>query len=100
MTQSQGSPGASARTGNTSQERVDDINIDVTPPNLAGAPTTDPNADGWYNGDVAVRWAASDGLSGVDTGTQPDDSTITGEGTDLSAGPVSVTDKGRSEVSD
>jgi hypothetical protein len=84
---------AQDNAGNTSQETVDDVNIDLTPPNLAGAPTTDPNADGWYNGDVAVRWAASDGLSGVDTGTQPDDSTITGEGTDLGADPVSVADK-------
>jgi hypothetical protein len=84
---------AQDNAGNGSQATVDDVNIDLTPPNLAGAPTTDPNADGWYNGDVMVRWTASDGLSGVDTGTQPDDSTITGEGTDLGAGPVGVADK-------
>jgi fibronectin type 3 domain-containing protein len=79
--------------GNGSQATVDDVNIDLTPPNLLAAPTTDPNADGWYNADVTVHWLASDGLSGVDTGTQPDDSTITGEGADLGAGPVSVADK-------
>jgi uncharacterized protein YjbJ (UPF0337 family) len=84
---------AQDNAGNSSQATVDDINIDLTPPNLAGAPTTDPSADGWYNSDVTIHWSASDGLSGIDTSTQPDDSTITGEGADLGTGPVSVADK-------
>lgn len=84
---------AQDNAGNSSQATVDDINVDLTPPNLAGAPAAAPNADGWYNGDVTVNWIASDGLSGIDTSTQPNDSTITGEGADLGAGPVSVADK-------
>ena len=84
---------AQDNAGNNSQATVDDINIDLTQPNLAGTPTTAPNADGWYNGDVTVNWIASDGLSGIDTSTQPNDSTITGEGADLGAGPVSVADQ-------
>jgi hypothetical protein len=83
---------AQDNAGNSSQATVDDINIDLTPPNLAGAPT-DPSADGWYNSDVTIHWNTSDGLSGIDTSTQPDDSTITGEGADLGTGPVSVADK-------
>ena len=90
---------AQDNAGNGSEATVDDINIDLTAPHLAGAPATDPNADGWYNHDVTVRWTASDGLSGVDTSTQPEDSTITGEGTDLGAGPVSVSDKAGNTVS-
>ncbi len=85
--------------GNGSAATVDGVNIDLTAPQLAGAATTDPNADGWYNHDVTIRWTASDGLSGVDTSTQPDDGTITGEGADLGAGPVSVSDKAGNTVS-
>jgi hypothetical protein len=84
---------AQDNAGNSSEATANDINIDLTPPYLAGAPTTDPNADGWHKGDVTIRWTASDALSGVDTSTQPDDSLVTGEGTNLSAGPVSVSDK-------
>ena len=40
----------------------------------------DPNGGGWYKGDVTVKWAGDDGLSGIDPATQPADSTITGEG--------------------
>jgi hypothetical protein len=84
---------AQDNAGNTSEATVDDVNIDLTAPQLAGAPATDPNADGWYNHDVTVHWTAADGLSGIDASTQPADSTVTGEGGDLAAGPVSVSDK-------
>jgi hypothetical protein len=79
--------------GNTAQATVKDVNIDLTPPSLAGLPTTSANAAGWYRGDVTIRWTAEDGLSTIDAGSAPADSTITGEGTDLGAGPVAVADK-------
>jgi hypothetical protein len=60
------------------------VNLDTTAPSLDGAPTTGPNGNGWYAGDVTVHWTASDGLSGLD-GSAPDDSTITGEGSGLTA---------------
>ena len=47
---------------------VSGINIDKVAPTLSGAPTTSPNAAGWYNGDVTVAWTAADALSGT---TQP-----------------------------
>jgi len=79
--------------GNTSSTLVDDVNIDSTKPTLVGHATTDPNAGGWYNGDVTIAWSATDGLSGVDPGSLPSDTLVTGVGDDLSAGPVSVSDR-------
>ena len=71
--------------GNTNSTTVGQISIDKTAPNLGGTATTDPNGAGWYNGDVKIAWSGDDGLSGVDPATQPADSTITGEGSNLGA---------------
>ncbi|HYY09482.1 MAG TPA: hypothetical protein VE781_01015, partial [Kineosporiaceae bacterium] len=70
--------------------------IDTVKPTLSGSPTTSPNAAGWYNGSVAVRWTCSDDSSGIDpagsvpapdaTSTPcPRNSTISAEGTGLTA---------------
>jgi hypothetical protein len=83
---------AADNAGNTAEATVKDINIDLTSPTL-DATLPDANADGWYNGDVPVHWVAQDGLSGVDPATVPADATITGEGSNLGAGPASVSDK-------
>lgn len=40
---------------------------DTTPPTLSGAPTTQPNENGWYAGDVRIHWTAGDRESGVPT---------------------------------
>jgi large repetitive protein len=77
---------------NESTATVSGIKVDKTAPSLSGAPTTTPNANGWYNGDVTVHWTAGDATSGVDGSTLPGDTTITAEGADLTAGPVSVSD--------
>lgn len=79
--------------GNTASTTVGGINIDLTPPGLGGAPTTDANGAGWYKGDVAIAWSGSDALSGIDPATQPANSIITDEGRTLGAGPVSISDK-------
>ncbi|MDX6254024.1 MAG: large repetitive protein [Frankiales bacterium] len=67
------------------------INVDKTYPTLSGAATTSPNGNGWYRGDVTVKWTGGDALSGID-GATPANSTITGEGSNLSIG-ASVSDK-------
>lgn len=67
------------------------INVDKTSPELSGAATTSPNGHGWYSGDFTVAWSCSDALSGID-GSCPANSTIPGEGDNLSAG-ASVNDK-------
>ena len=79
--------------GNDSHATVGDINIDKTPPTLSGAPTTAANGVGWYRGDVSIQWTGQDGGSGIDPATAPANSTISGEGTNLGAGPVTVADK-------
>ena len=68
------------------------VKIDKTPPTLSGAPTTSPNGAGWYNSNVTIVWTASDALSGIDPATVPADSTISDEGTGLTAS-ASVSDK-------
>jgi hypothetical protein len=78
--------------GNTASATVDHINIDLTPPALSGVPTMPANGFGWYNHDVTIQWVGQDGLSGIDTSTQPANSVISGEGSNLGAGPVSIFD--------
>ncbi|MDQ3870886.1 MAG: hypothetical protein M3301_04625, partial [Chloroflexota bacterium] len=70
---------------------VSGINIDKTAPSLSGAPTTQPNANGWYNDDVAIKWSASDATSGLASAV-PANSTITGEGSGLKAS-ASISDR-------
>ena len=84
---------------NSASDTVDNINIDLTKPTLSGDPSPAANAAGWHRGDVTIRWTGEDGLSGIDPATDPDDSTITGEGRNLAAGPVSVSDKAGNSVS-
>ena len=84
---------ASDNVGNSKSLTVGGIKIDTTKPTLSGSPTTAANGPGWYRGDVSIKWKAEDGLSGIDPATAPGDSLITGEGANLGAGPVSVSDK-------
>jgi hypothetical protein len=79
--------------GNPSSTTVEHISIDKTAPGLTGAATSDPNADGWYKADVTIAWTGTDGLSGIDSATQPANSTVTGEGRNRGAGPVGIRDK-------
>jgi large repetitive protein len=71
---------------------VSDINVDKTPPSLTGAPDRAANANGWYKSNVLIHWTPGDVLSGIDPATAPGDSTISSEGTGLTAS-ASVQDK-------
>src|SRR5207247_10110157 len=75
---------------NSAGTTVNSISIDKVGPSLSGAPTTSPNAAGWYNSNVIIHWTASDALSGL-VGSAPADSTISSEGTGLTAS-TSVSD--------
>ncbi|MFN2640646.1 MAG: OmpL47-type beta-barrel domain-containing protein, partial [Actinomycetota bacterium] len=70
--------------GNDASTTIADVNVDLTAPSIAGAVTSDPNGAGWYRDDVGVAWTCSDELSGLD-GDCPANSTIIGEGDNLSA---------------
>src|SRR5262249_3174448 len=50
--------------GNVSQPAgaFDHVSVDLTRPTVTAAATTAPNANGWYNGDVAVCFTAGDDL--------------------------------------
>ena len=74
---------ATDKAGNTATASSTAPAGDTTPPTLSGAPTTQPNGNGWYKGDVTVHWTAADPESGIPT--PPADTTITGEGTGLTS---------------
>src|SRR5262249_16627542 len=82
---------ATDAAGNSASTSVGGINVDKTAPTLSGAPTNQPNAAGWYKGDVTIHWTAVDVLSGVDLSTVPADSVIDGNGGNLGAS-ASVSD--------
>jgi hypothetical protein len=66
------------------------IKRDASAPSVDGVPATSANADGWYNGDVAISWTCSDvGPSGL-ADVCPTATTIIGEGRGLtdSIGPI------------
>ncbi|MFC4426984.1 PxKF domain-containing protein [Deinococcus navajonensis] len=58
------------------------IKRDTIAPTISGVADAAPNANGWYNGDVAVTFTCSDSGSGV-TGC-PITATVQGEGNNLS----------------
>ncbi|HZY07492.1 MAG TPA: hypothetical protein VFE69_07095, partial [Ilumatobacteraceae bacterium] len=84
------SGGAKDFADNTASASVEHINVDTTSPELSAAPTTAPNGDGWYKGDVTIDWFCDDVISGID-GDCPSPTTLSTEGTGLSIG-ASVTD--------
>lgn len=89
--------GCSDNAGNNGSATFSPVNIDKTLPLLSGEITTpvsgtDANLVDWYRTDVNVKWNASDVPSGVNTGSIPPDSTVTGEGRNRGAGPVTVND--------
>jgi alpha-tubulin suppressor-like RCC1 family protein len=78
--------GNSAFTGGTS------INIDRTPPNVIAYASAQPNAAGWYNGNVYVVFACDDALSGLATAC-PSTQVLSQEGTGIASVAMTVTDK-------
>lgn len=74
---------ATDKAGNTATTSSTAPAGDTSAPLLSGAPTTQPNGNGWYKGDVTIKWTASDPESGIPT--PPADTKITGEGTGLTS---------------
>jgi hypothetical protein len=78
------------KAGNAQSDSVSGIKIDRAAPTITGAPTTAPNADGWYGGDVVVAFACTDELSGV--ASCPSDKLVSGNGADQSVTSDTATD--------
>lgn len=87
---------SSDNAGNIEDPKTQTLKIDTTPPTISGAPTTAPNASGWFNCDVVVHFSASDAVSGIDTVTP--DVTLTAEGAGQSV-PGSATDQAGNSAS-
>jgi len=58
------------------------VSVDTTPPGLSYVAEPAPNAAGWNNSDVAIKFTCSDGLSGIKS--CPADMTLVGEGLSVS----------------
>jgi hypothetical protein len=89
------------KAGNVSDTAtVSDINVDKTPPSIAGAPDRSPNSNGWYNADVTISFECDDNLSGVASCTDPisldqgADQSVTGDVADQAGNTASGTVSG------
>ena len=65
---------------NSASGTVSDVNIDKTVPTITGNRSPAANANGWNKTDVTVHFACSDGISGLATGSPPDDTLLSVEG--------------------
>jgi predicted outer membrane repeat protein len=66
--------------------------VDTIPPTITAATTVPPNANGWYNRDVAIHFTCSDTLSGIPAGACPADQTLSSEGTAVQSTAETVQD--------
>jgi hypothetical protein len=66
--------------GNQEAPKTLTIQIDKTPPSIAGARSPAPNANGWNNTNVTVSFTCSDGLSGLVPGNPPAPTVLSAEG--------------------
>src|SRR6185436_5382687 len=57
------------------------VKIDAVAPGLSGAPTTQPNANGWYNNAVIIHWTCTDNGGGSGINQCPTDKMISQHGT-------------------
>jgi hypothetical protein len=69
---------ATDMAGNSASTTVSGINIDKTPPTIAGTQSPPANPNGWNNSEVTVSFTAEDALSGIDTVSGP--TALSGEG--------------------
>jgi hypothetical protein len=96
--------GAIDNVENVEQEvQANPIKIDKTPPEITGAPTTNPNENDWYNEDVTIRFGATDQehLSGVKSvtpdvvvSTEGANKIVVGVAEDNAGNPVETTVEG------
>jgi hypothetical protein len=84
---------ASDNAGNTTTATSPAVNIDKTAPTISGAPTTQPNSNGWYDGPVTIHWTCGDTISGI--ATCPDDTVISTEGANQTVSGTATDNAGR-----
>ncbi len=92
---------AKDNAGNTETPKTLTVKIDKTPPSIRGAPTTPPNANGWYKDNVTVHFTARDDVSGIASvtpdivvSTEGRDQSVTGTTIDMAGNFASTTESG------
>jgi len=79
--------------GNTSSpSNLVTVKIDKTVPTISAAATTQPNANGWYKGDVTVRFTCADTLSNLAANACPADQVLSSEGSAVASTAQTVSD--------
>lgn len=73
------------------------INIDKTAPTGSAAPTSSPNANGWYRADVTMLFSLADALSGID-GAAETQAVIDEEGASITISVVATDLAGNTAV--
>ncbi len=69
--------------GHTNSATETGINLDETPPEIELLSRPNANENGWYDGDVTIKWSCSDALSGEVT--EIVEATVSSEGADREA---------------
>lgn len=87
---------ASDAADNSASDTLGDVKVDMTAPTITGEILETPNSEGWFDGDVTVRWTCDDDRSGV--ASCPADSLLTNDGPDQSASGVVIDRAGNSSV--
>jgi hypothetical protein len=88
---------AADSSNNSTSSDGPDLMLDSVAPSVSGAPTSDPNSNGWYNSNVTIQWTCNDATSGVVS--CPSDSTISSEGTNETANSGLVYDNAGNSAS-
>jgi hypothetical protein len=83
---------ATDNAGNSASASFGPIQVDKTAPTISAAATTSPNANGWYNASVTVRFTCGDSLSGIPIGACPAAQVLGNEGNAVSSIAQTVSD--------
>lgn len=84
--------------GNVGTTIVPEVKLDQTKPEISGHATTSPNANGWYNDDVTIRYDFSDVTSKISGGLSTMEKTISTEGPNQSSSHTVSDVAGNSET--
>jgi hypothetical protein len=74
--------------GNVETPKTLTVELDKTPPSIAGSRTPLPNANGWNNTDVTVSFVCADTLSGLASGSPPPPTVLSTEAANQSVSGV------------
>ena len=68
------------------------VKVDKTAPTISAAETSSPNANGWYNSNVTIRFTCADATAGLAPTACPADQILSSEGNAVASTARTVTD--------